>query len=79
MWLNIHGNPVAWGCKHSQACVQQATPRLGAEGTRQWSSTSSVVFEKFSFSLESATVFPLRSLQFAVFGRRLLPFLEVAF
>lgn len=45
---------------------------------KQWRCTSSVVFEKFSFSLESATVSYLRSLQFAIFGRRLLPFLVVA-
>lgn len=34
--------------------------------------------KSFHFSLESATVFCLRSPQFAIFGRRLLPFLVVA-
>ena len=60
-------------------CLPRHPKGKRAEGTyKQWRCTGCVVFEKFSFSLESATVSYLRSLQFAIFGRRLLPFLVVA-
>ena len=60
-------------------CLPRHPKGKRAGGTyKQWCSARSVVFEKFSFSLESATVSYLRSLQFAIFGRRLLPFLVVA-
>lgn len=77
MWLNIHGT--LWpGTASTVRPVFTGHPTARGRRHSPLAQHTSVVFEKFSFSLESATVFYLRSLQFAVFGRRRLPFLVVA-
>ena len=83
MYVNLaeySSEPCGLGLPAQCGCVLTRPPQgTGAEGSsKHRHRTIRVVFEKFSFSLESATVFYLRSLQLAVFGRRLLPFLVVA-